>query len=85
VERVPLEGIELPENAPEEQLVQVSEALDQLAKEEPEAAQVIKLRYFAGLSSPQVADTLGISLRSVERQWAWAKAWLFRRIREQDP
>jgi DNA-directed RNA polymerase specialized sigma24 family protein len=64
-------------------LVRVSEALDELGKEEPEAAQVVKLRYFAGLSNPQVAQTLGVSLRSVERRWAWSKAWLFRWIRSQ--
>jgi RNA polymerase sigma factor (TIGR02999 family) len=83
VERVSLEGLDIPENQPEERLVQVSDALDQLTKEEPEATEIVKLRYFAGLSNPQVAETLGISLRSVERKWTWAKAWLFRWIREQ--
>ena len=83
-EHVPIEGFEIPENAPEERLVQVSEALDHLAEEQPEAAQVVKLRYFAGLSNPQVAETMGISLRSVERHWTWAKAWLFHWIRELD-
>jgi len=82
-ERVPLEGIDVPVKAPEEQLVQVSEALDQLVREQPEAAQVVKLRYFAGLTNPQVAETMGISLRSVERHWTWSKAWLFGWIREQ--
>jgi RNA polymerase sigma factor (TIGR02999 family) len=79
-ERVSLEGLEVPQEAPEERLVQVSEALDHLAREQPEAAQVVKLRYFAGLTNPQVAETMGISLRSVERHWTWAKAWLFRWI-----
>ena len=84
VERIPLEGLEIPAKAPEERLVQVSEALDHLTAEQPEAAQVVKLRYFAGLTNPQVAETMRISLRSVERHWTWAKAWLFRWIREQD-
>jgi RNA polymerase sigma factor (TIGR02999 family) len=79
-ERVSLDGLEVPQEAPEERLVQVSEALDELAKEQPEAAQVVKLRYFAGLTNPQVAEATGISLRSVERHWTWAKAWLFRWI-----
>lgn len=82
-ERVSVNEIDLPQNEPEERLLQISEALDQLAKEEPQAAEVVKLRYFAGLSNPQVAETLGISLRSVERHWTWAKAWLFRWIRQQ--
>jgi RNA polymerase sigma factor (TIGR02999 family) len=82
-ERVSLEGLEVPQEAPEERLVQVSEALDHLANEQPEAAQVVKLRYFAGLTNPQVAETMGIPLRSVERHWTWAKAWLFRWIGSQ--
>src|SRR5690349_20083281 len=55
-EKVALEGLEIPEAGPEERLVQVSEALDELAKEQPEVAQVVKLRYFAGLTNPQVAE-----------------------------
>jgi RNA polymerase sigma factor (sigma-70 family) len=69
---------------PEDRLVQVSEALDELEREAPEAAQVVKLRYFAGLTQEQVAETMGISLRTAERHWTWAKAWLFQRIRAQD-
>ena len=84
VERVPIEELDLAENVPDEKLVQVSDALDHLAQEQPEAAQVVKLRYFAGLNNPQVAETMGISLRSVERHWTWAKAWLFRWIRQQE-
>ena len=76
--------LEIAEGAPEERLLQVSEALDHLAAEQREAARVVKLRYFAGLTNPQVAETMGISLRSVERHWTWAKAWLFRWIREQE-
>ena len=84
IERVPLEGLDPAAITPDERLVQVSEALDHLAEEQPEAAQVIKLRYFAGLTNPQVAETMGISLRSVELHWSWAKAWLFNWIREQE-
>ena len=82
-EHVPLDGLELPGDLPDEKLVQVSEALDELAKQEPQTAEIVKLRYFAGLTNPQVAEILGVSLRSVERQWTWAKAWLFRWIRDQ--
>jgi RNA polymerase sigma factor (TIGR02999 family) len=83
LERVPVDEIEIPGPLPEERLVQVSEALDELEREAPEAAQVVKLRYFAGLTQEQVAETMGISLRAAERHWTWAKAWLFRWIREQ--
>ncbi len=84
LERVSLDGIDVAEKLPEERLAQVSEALDELVKENPQAAEVVKLRYFAGLTNPQTAEMLGISLRSVERHWTWAKAWLFGWIREHE-
>lgn len=85
LQRADVEKIEIAAPVPEDRLVQVSEALDELEREAPEAAQVVKLRYFAGLTQVQVAETLGLSLRTAERQWTWAKAWLFHRIRAQDP
>ena len=84
LERADLNEIEIAAPIPEDRLVQVSDALDALEREAPEAAQVVKLRYFAGLTQEQVAETLGISLRTAERHWTWAKAWLFQWIREQE-
>jgi len=84
LERAAMDDIEIAAPIPEDRLVQVSEALDELEREAPEAARIVKLRYFAGLTQEQVAETLGISLRTAERQWTWAKAWLFQRIRAQD-
>lgn len=83
-ERDAVEEIEIAAPMPEDRLVQVSEALDELEREAPEAAQVVKLRYFAGLTQEQVAETMGLSLRTAERHWTWAKAWLFQRIRAQN-
>lgn len=85
LQRAALDELEIAAPLPEDRLVQVSEALDELEREAPEAARIVKLRYFAGLTQEQVAETLGISLRTAERQWTWAKAWLFQRIRSQDP
>jgi RNA polymerase sigma factor (TIGR02999 family) len=84
VERVSAEEMEIPAELPADRLLQVNEALDRLAEEAPEAAQVVKLRYFAGLTQPEVARMLGISLRAAERHWTWAKAWLFQWIRQQE-
>jgi RNA polymerase sigma factor (TIGR02999 family) len=84
MERVAADQIEIAAALPEDRLVQVSEALDELVREAPEAAQLVKLRYFAGLTQEQVAETMGISLRSAERHWTWAKAWLFQWIRAQE-
>ena len=69
--------------APEssEELLAVDEALDRLARTDPDAARLVELRYFAGLSIAQAADVLGISPRSVDRLWAYARAWLRREIR----
>jgi len=84
VERVSADQIEIASALPDDRLLQVNEALNELESEAPEAAQVVKLRYFAGLTQEQVAGTLGISLRTAERHWTWAKAWLFQWIREQE-
>jgi RNA polymerase sigma factor (TIGR02999 family) len=84
LEKVSADQIEIAATLSDDRLVQVSEALDELEREASEAAQVVKLRYFAGLTQEQVAESLGISLRTAERHWTWAKAWLFQWIREQE-
>ncbi len=61
-------------------LLALHEALDRLAAEEPVAAEVVKLRYFAGLTAEQAASALGISLRTANRHWAYARAWLYQRL-----
>ncbi len=66
---------------PSDQLLAVDEAVDRLAQTDPTAAELVKLRYFAGLSIPQAADVLGMSPRSADRLWAYARAWLRREIR----
>jgi RNA polymerase sigma factor (TIGR02999 family) len=59
-------------------LLAVDELLDQLAAEQEIAAQVVKLRFFAGLTIAQTADALEISVRTANRHWAYARAWLFK-------
>ena len=61
-------------------LLALHEALDQLAAEEPVVAEVVKLRYFAGLTAEQAASMLNISLRTANRHWAYARAWLYQRL-----
>jgi len=65
-----------------DELVALDEALDELAQHDPQAAQLVKLRYFAGLSHQQAAESLGISRRAADRLWAVAKAWLYQRLVE---
>ncbi len=64
-----------------DELLAVDAALVRLAEIEPEAAQLVKLRYFAGCTMQETADLLGMSLRSVNRLWSYAKAWLLRELR----
>ena len=57
-------------------LLALDEALTRFAVEEPEAAKIVELRYFAGLSIDEAADALGVSRATANRHWAYAKAWL---------
>jgi RNA polymerase sigma factor (TIGR02999 family) len=66
-----------------DELLALDEALDRLAVHEPQAADVVKLRYFGGLTADQAADSLGISLRTANRQWAYARAWLYQQLTKQ--
>jgi RNA polymerase sigma-70 factor, ECF subfamily len=64
-----------------EQVSQLDEALDKLEKENPRQARVVELRYFGGLSIEQIGATLGIAPRSVKRDWALARIWLFEELK----
>jgi RNA polymerase sigma factor (TIGR02999 family) len=59
-----------------DEILRVSEALDALAETDPEAAELVKLRFFAGLTLAEAAAALGIPRRSIDRIWVYAKAWL---------
>jgi RNA polymerase sigma factor (TIGR02999 family) len=63
--------------SPDEELLALDEALDRLAAEAPQKAEVVKLRFFAGLTMPEVAAALGISLATAERHWTFARTWLY--------
>ncbi len=58
----------------------ISEALDALAKERPEAAELVKLRYFVGLTLNEAAELLDLKPTTADRRWAFAKAWLYERL-----
>ena len=79
-----VEPDELPIAAPEpdETLLKVDEALNRLESADPEKARIVKLKYFVGLTNQQVAEALGVTERTVERAWAYAKVWLFHAMRE---
>jgi RNA polymerase sigma factor (TIGR02999 family) len=66
--------------AEDERLLELDEALEQFQLAHPRAAELVKLRYFAGLTNEQAADALGISSATADRDWTYAKAWLLREI-----
>ena len=76
VAREELDESNLVLEAPADELLAVHEALDRLAAEDAVAADLVKLRYFVGLSMPEAAEALGVPLRSAERVWTFARAWL---------
>jgi RNA polymerase sigma factor (TIGR02999 family) len=83
LERVDLEDIEIAAPvAQSDELLAVSEALDQFAVEDPVKAELVKLRFFAGLTLDEAAGILGLQERTAQRHWAYAKAWLFEAIRD---
>ena len=85
---VPLEGAsvllsvaDLVSGAYSDQIVMLDEAVRRLEVEDPDVAQVVRLRFYAGLSGEETASALGKSPATVDRDWAWARAWLFRQLR----
>ena len=68
-------------SVPSEELLAVNDALAALALEDPQAAEVVQMRYFVGLTVPEIATALDLSPRTVDRHWAFARAWLKRTIR----
>ena len=75
-EHEPLEESRLALAAPTDEMLAVHEALDRLAAEDPQAADLVKLRYFVGMTMPEAAGALGVPLRTAERLWTFARAWL---------
>ena len=75
-ERRPLEGLEAAAPVSDEELLAVDEALERLRQVDPPKAELVKLRYFGGLTIPEAAQALGISIATSNRYWAYARAWL---------
>ena len=82
--RVDLDQVEIALDTDDEQMIAIDDALTQLAAEDPGAAQLVNLRFFAGLTLKDAADSMGLAFRTAERQWAYARAWLYARLRQED-
>ena len=71
--------------APPERILVLNEALEQLEGEDRELADIVKLRTFAGLGREEVAEAMGLSMRTFERRWTFALAWLRRALADESP
>jgi RNA polymerase sigma factor (TIGR02999 family) len=81
--RLDIDDLLLAEATPDDKVLLINEALEHLEAEDPQRAKVVVMKFFGGLTNQEVAKILGVAERTVERQWAYAKAWLFQNIREQ--
>lgn len=84
-QRVRIEDHEIAAPDRELDLVALNEALDELAEIDERQARIVELRFFGGLTVPEVAEAMSIGARSVDRDWQVARAWLFHRLSEHEP
>jgi RNA polymerase sigma factor (TIGR02999 family) len=80
--RVDLDDVVVATKTTDENVLLMNEALEKLTAHDPGAAELVKLRFFGGLTFPQAAQVLGLSERSAKRSWAYARAWLFQKIHQ---
>ena len=80
-ERKALDAAEMAAPAPDQQILAVHEVLNDFAGTDPQVATLIKLRYFSGMTMTEVAEALGMSVRSAHDLWAYARSWLHRYMR----
>ena len=82
-DRLDIEDLELAAATPDDRVLLVDESLKRLETEDPESARIVTLKFFGGLTNQEAAKVLGVTERTVERQWAYAKASLFQIIQQE--
>jgi RNA polymerase sigma factor (TIGR02999 family) len=80
---VSIEDVEVANGQPEERVLLIDEALERLQQKDAELAQVVMLKFFGGLTNAEVAETLGVTERTVQNKWMFAKAWLLKNVEEE--
>jgi RNA polymerase sigma factor (TIGR02999 family) len=83
--RVNLDDVELVANLPPDEMLALNDAIDALAAHDAAAADLVKVRYFAGLSVEEAAQSLGLSCTTAYRHWTYARAWLFAYVQGKQP
>ena len=81
LQRLDIMDLDLAADSPDEMILLVDEAVERFRAGDPEKGRIVVMKFFGGLTNQEVAETLGVTERTVERQWAYAKAWLFRDLR----
>jgi RNA polymerase sigma factor (TIGR02999 family) len=81
-QRLNIDELELADAAPDDRVLLINEALEDLERSNPERARVVVMKFFAGMTNKDVADSLGVSERSVDRHWMFARSWLFHKIQD---
>ena len=82
LKRVDLDHVEIASHTDDDTLLRVDEVLTKFAREEPKKAELVKLRFFVGLTIPQAASALGIPETAAKRWWAYSRAWLYDELKE---
>ena len=85
LERVDLEHVTIATQDNEDTVLAIHDALEKLALESPQKAEIVKLRYFTGLEHGEIAEALGISEPTVRRHWAYARSWLYAELKTSQP
>jgi RNA polymerase sigma factor (TIGR02999 family) len=83
--RIDLNSIDLAQRAAPDDLLELDDTLDKLARQDPVACQIVKLRFYAGLSIDQAGEMLGLSRTTAYERWAFARAWLYSELKGQAP
>lgn len=83
-QRTEVDWVELPVPADDAVVLKVHETLDELAAEDPEKAEIVKLKFFVGLNNREVASLMAVNEKTVRRHWSFAKAWLFQAMAHSD-
>ena len=80
-QRCDLDEIQIAAPAADDQLLAINEALEQLAAQDPSKAELVKLRYFVGMTNEETAEALGVSVATVKNYWTFARTWIFNEIK----
>jgi RNA polymerase sigma factor (TIGR02999 family) len=81
-EHISIEDVDIAQTLPDERVLLIDEALERLQRKDPELARVVVLKFFGGLTNVEVAGIFGVTERTVQNKWVFAKAWLLENIRE---